>query len=385
MPTYLPKRKSKSSGEWRWPWRASFKGRKAYGTCPSAECRRTCARDAEIALRAGLDPGNKGLTLAQVVKEFDERYLPEIPDSAGLYRNHLVFWVEQLGKREMASITPKDLATCRDRLLRKPSRRAAGRTLSGMTVNRYLQTISSVFSWAARPEIGLVSVQNPAKLVTRQDEVERTRWLSRPVDVAEGDGLSELERLLAACSQSRSDVLYDLVVLLVCTACRVDELLSLRRTDVRIADACFTLRATETKTDEPGYVALEGLALEVMKTRIDAPAGGSPWVFPRLRTGRNGAKGGHLPSFPRSAWLVALRKAKIADFRPHDLRHTAMSWARMSGMSLPDLMGVSRHKDTRSVMRYAHMSAEHGRKGAAVVAATVTEVAAAVAESELVN
>jgi integrase len=52
----------------------------------------------------------------------------------------------------------------------------------------------------------------------------------------------------------------------------------------------------------------------------------------------------------------------IADFRFHDLRHTAASWMRMSGADIHTVALALGHKDLRMTMRYSHLSPALGGK-----------------------
>jgi integrase len=59
------------------------------------------------------------------------------------------------------------------------------------------------------------------------------------------------------------------------------------------------------------------------------------------------------------AFLRACRRVGIADFRLHDLRHTAASWLRMSGADLQDVAELLGHRDLRMTKRYSHLSPAH--------------------------
>src|SRR5436305_11310055 len=50
------------------------------------------------------------------------------------------------------------------------------------------------------------------------------------------------------------------------------------------------------------------------------------------------------------------RDLNIADFRFHDLRHTAASWLRMSGADIHTVAQLLGHKDLRMAARYQHLS-----------------------------
>jgi integrase len=50
------------------------------------------------------------------------------------------------------------------------------------------------------------------------------------------------------------------------------------------------------------------------------------------------------------------RKLNIANFRFHDLRHTAASWMRMRGADIHTVAQLLGHKDLRMATRYQHLS-----------------------------
>lgn len=56
------------------------------------------------------------------------------------------------------------------------------------------------------------------------------------------------------------------------------------------------------------------------------------------------------------AWLSALERAGISDFRWHDLRHTWASWRMQNGTPLEVLMQLGGWNSYEMVLRYAHLS-----------------------------
>jgi integrase len=78
----------------------------------------------------------------------------------------------------------------------------------------------------------------------------------------------------------------------------------------------------------------------------------SPLVFPSPREPNR-------PWESRAAWLTAIEKAKLEDFRFHDLRHSAASYLAMNGASLNEIAEVLGHKTLAMVKRYAHLSEVH--------------------------
>lgn len=70
------------------------------------------------------------------------------------------------------------------------------------------------------------------------------------------------------------------------------------------------------------------------------------------------------------AWRKALIRARIKDFRWHDLRHTWASWHVQSGTSLHELQQLGGWSDYDTVLRYAHLSSDHLQKAAERVSGT---------------
>ena len=60
-----------------------------------------------------------------------------------------------------------------------------------------------------------------------------------------------------------------------------------------------------------------------------------------------------------TAWLEAVKRAGLTDFRFHDLRHTWASWHRQAGTSTDELKDLGGWKSRVMVDRYAKFGTEH--------------------------
>lgn len=67
-------------------------------------------------------------------------------------------------------------------------------------------------------------------------------------------------------------------------------------------------------------------------------------------------KGKPIRRFNTRAWRKALKRAKISDFKWHDLRHTWASWHVQNGTSLHELQQLGGWASFDMVLRYAHLS-----------------------------
>ena len=82
----------------------------------------------------------------------------------------------------------------------------------------------------------------------------------------------------------------------------------------------------------------------------------SPFVFCYQEDGRRYNK-----RIIQRAFKKAVERARIKDFRFHDLRHCFASWNRQAGVDIDTLADLLGHKDTRMTRRYAHITAGHLR------------------------
>ncbi len=274
-------------------------------------------------------------TLAELVDRYVADVCPERKSGAHTARL-LGWWKAEHGYRVLADLTPDVLAELRDKLAAKvnaqgkPSER---KRISGSTVNRYMAALSHALTMASR-EWGWTR-ENPMRRVTKKREGRgRVRMLSD----------AERERVLAACRDSRAWYLEPAVILALSTGMRQGEILGLRWPDVDLKRSRLTLE--DTKNGDRRGIPLTGPALAVLAEVAKFRRVDTDKVFPE--TG----------SF-RWAWLRAVRKAKVIDFRFHDLRHTAASYLAMNGASPSEIAAVLGHRTLAMVKRYAHLHDAH--------------------------
>jgi integrase len=218
------------------------------------------------------------------------------------------------------------------------------------TVARFLAALSHVFTIAMK-EWQWVD-DNPLRRVTKPKE---PRGVVRFLDD------DERKRLLDACQASPSKDLYCAVVLALSTGVRKAELMGLRWRQVDLQRGLITLE--DTKNDERRSVPLVGHALALMAARSKVRRIDSEFVFPgnpALKKGERKRK--DQPIALTKPWQTALGKAKIENFRWHDLRHSCASYLAMNGATLAEIAEVLGHKTLSMVKRYAHLSDAHTSK-----------------------
>ncbi len=296
------------------------------------------------------------ISFSSVVQRYREAMLADASAARKVNsERHIAWWLECFGSLTLAAITPDRIAQARDVLAMQPFARGRvrrdgnGREIaprvykrSGATVNRYLATLSHIFT-TARMEWRLVD-SNPVREVSKKKEARgRIRFLND----------EEREALLVACADSAWPALQALVLLAISTGARRGELIRLRWIDVTVDAPSPQAIIQRTKNGDPRRLPLVGKALAALGRLRHANAARSEFVFPhRSNPGRA------YEAFD-THWQAALATAGIADFRFHDLRHTCASYLASQGASLLEIADVLGHRTMAMVKRYSHLAEGH--------------------------
>ena len=198
-------------------------------------------------------------------------------------------------------------------------------------VNRELACLKHMYTKAIA--WGYVKI-NPAKSVKLFKEPPgRLRYL-KP---------DEIENLLASCPRHIRPV----VLTAVNTGMRRGEIFNLKWRDLDLENRKLTV--VNAKNNESRVIPINQTLYEEFKTLLKVATG--EYVFSR----RNAEPLKDI----RTGFAVALKRAKIKDFRFHDLRHTFDSHLVMQGVNLRAVQQLMGHKDIKMTMRYPHLSPEH--------------------------
>lgn len=233
---------------------------------------------------------------------------------------HLQWWKERFKGRTAGSILANDIET---------AKRALSTSLTPASVNRKLAALKSAFSLAVRNK---KADSNPVKEVKLfKENNARIRFLTD----------EEETRLFSVLPKKYKS----LVTVALHTGLRKTEQLSLKWTDID-----FKLGQITVRESKPGKSRVIPMNETVEATLRNQPRRlRNPYVF----VGRKA--GGRLLDLPND-WEDWLLKAKIPDFRWHDLRHTFASRLVMAGVDLYIVCRLLGHQDIKMTMRYAHLA-----------------------------
>jgi integrase len=289
---------------------------------------------------------------AELTQRYRDTVLKDLRSGA-TREAHLLWWERRFAGLSIAEITPDRIAEGRDALMAETFTRGKERTdkdgnvvppkqykRSGAAVNRYLATLSHVYTLAWR-EWRLVQ-SNPLREISKKKEARgRVRFLSD----------AERDALLAACAKSDWPALQALVLLAISTGARRGELINLRWRDVDLKAARATVH--ESKNGDPRMLPLVGKALAALRELKLQGSAASEWVFQQP----SGFPGPY-ESFD-AHWYAALEAAGVRDFRFHDLRHSCASYLAANGASLLEIADTLGHRTMAMVKRYSHLTQTH--------------------------
>lgn len=239
------------------------------------------------------------------------------------------------------------------------------------TVNRDIADLKAALSKAET--WGIIDIHPLAKVKPiKTDQKKRVRYLSPDeekrlraalADRAEEKRLerdrannwrSERGRKTYLCLRSIAyvDYLEPMTLLSINTGLRRGETFSLTWQDINFErEPCMlTVEGETAKSGSTRHIPLNAEVVDVLK-KWQSQSAGSGFVFP-------GKEGTRLDNIDRS-WGNVLKRAKITDFRWHDLRHHFASRLVMAGVDLNTVRELLGHSDIKMTLRYAHLAPEH--------------------------
>lgn len=133
-------------------------------------------------------------TLATTIDRYVELILPSKPKSAKDTLRHLTWWKEKIRGYALARVSPELIAQYRKEL--SEGLNPKGTKRSSATVNRYMASLSTVFTYAVK-ECGWIQTNPMLRVYKLKEARGRDRILSK----------DECNQLLASCAKSRNKLL----------------------------------------------------------------------------------------------------------------------------------------------------------------------------------
>jgi len=318
---------------WTYHYTSPKDGKRArltLGTYPATTLAsaRGLATEARGTIEKGTDPRTQtsgAMTVAALVDSYVEKHVAPLRTAAEIERRIRKNIVPMIGDVRLADFHRRDVNRCVDPITKRGSPIEAARAF---------EDLRAMLRWAVsrgdldhNPIDGMrkPATSKPRERVLTDDEV-RALW-------------TELPRVLA-----KSVTCQRIITLCLVTAQRVGEVAGMRRAELDLKRALWSLPGSRTKNGHPHSVPLSPMAIGIIR---EALASGEEFVFP--------SDDGAMP--PRAVAKTIARAAEqtkdhpkgrfgLAPFTAHDLRRTALTGMARLGVA-PIVIGhVANHRTT---------------------------------------
>jgi len=315
----------------RWYVRVTLDGRQWERSTGETDRDKALCKISEIVKQAvrGIENGYTGKTkVVTTLSELAKEYIPyaeahKAKSTVEKEASKMKLLVSAFGERKLTGITVRDIELYMQH---------RSKVVKPRTVNLELALLRHMLNKAV--DWGYLK-GNPAKRVKPFKEPPgRIRYLRR----------DEYDRLLSVCQLTPG--LYEIVLTALETGMRKGELQRLTWDDVDFEKRIITVK--QSKNNETRHIQISKGLLPVLKgLLLERPH--SHYVF--------STPDGNKPCGNwRRAFETACRRADVANFRFHDLRHTFASYLGMSGCNAFEIKALTGHKTLAMAARYTHIS-----------------------------
>jgi hypothetical protein len=246
-----------------------------------------------------------------------------------------------------------------------------------ISANRSIALVSSIWSWAARRDIVVLS-ENPARGIEKNREQAKDRYLKSAEFARLGDALriAETEGLPWDVNEQHPNAKHHAkphnrktksdpyavaaIRLLILTGARLSEILNLKWTEIDFERGIAFL--SESKTGrKPIYLSAAALAVLASIPRVE----GNTYIIV-------GSKEGQPRIDLKKPWAAVRKAADLDDLRLHDLRHSFASIGAGASLGLPIVGKLLGHSQPQTTTRYAHLDADPLRRAANLIGSDIS-------------
>ncbi len=291
---------------------------------------------------------------ALTVRELIERYMAQYAGRDSTRGQRLSAWLAMAGDFTLEQVDSDLMHAGRAELQTKPplvfmgldhegrqifKTKGRAKAKSTATLNRYMVAIAAVFTWAIEQRLTPKGWVHPCRGIKRLPENDgRVRFLDA----------EERARLFDACKASQYPRLYAMALMAMKTGARRGELLALTWRDMDL-DAGIARLAKTKNGDRRTLVLLPDVVEALRPFKSSDPA---RYVFGSVRSKYQ------VPTSIDSAFRDAMERAKIRNFKFHDLRHCCASYMAQAGVPLNVIAEVLGHRKLDMTRRYAHLTTQ---------------------------
>ncbi|MBK7549701.1 MAG: site-specific integrase [Rhodoferax sp.] len=288
------------------------------------------------------------------VREVIDRYMAQYAGQDVTRGQRLSAWLAMIGDFTLEQVDSDLMHAGRAELATKPPLVFVGldhlgnqifkvkgraKIKTGATLNRYMVAIAAVFTWAVEQRLTPKGWVHPCRGIKRLPEADgRVRFLDA----------AERTRLFEACRASKYPRLHAMALMAMKTGARRGELLGLTWRDMDLKTGIASLG--KTKNGDRRTLVLLPDVIEALTPFKSSDL--DRFVFGSVRSKYQ------VPTSIDSAWRDAVERAKIRNFKFHDLRHCCASYMAQAGIPLNVIAEVLGHRKLDMTRRYSHLTTQ---------------------------
>lgn len=195
------------------------------------------------------------------------------------------------------------------------------RDIKQATQNRYRTCLNHIFNTAIKDK---VVNYNPVKYTKKFKEVSRDRALNS----------NEINLLLQACSDSRNQELYYIVMVALYTGMRYSNIVNMKKSNIK--GNVYQLDGCETKSGKGQLIYLHQDLMNELNKHMQAYNRDNIFITKRVKR----------------SFKTALKKAGIENFRFHDLRRTFATFLLYNNTNIKTIQNILGHSSIMMTERY---------------------------------
>ena len=195
------------------------------------------------------------------------------------------------------------------------------RNIKQATQNRYRSLLNHIFNTAIKDK---VVNYNPVKYTKKFKEISRDRALNS----------SEIKALLQACSDSRNQELYYIVMIALYTGMRYSNIVNMKKSNIK--GNVYQLDGNETKSGKGQLIYLHQDLMNELNKHMQAYNRDNIFITKRVKR----------------SFKTACNKAGIENFRFHDLRWTFATFLLYNNTNIKTIQNILGHSSIMMTERY---------------------------------
>ena len=261
------------------------------------------------------------LSLSELFELYLERHVTKSRKTANFMRYDFESLFSHWKDRKLSSITRESVELLHTQI---------GKGRGKYRANRAIQLLSAMYNKAILWK--LYTSDNPVRGITKFVEHARERVLRE----------DEIGSFFGCLNDEPKDQFYDFIMLSILTGQRKSNVLAMRWPDVDFTACTWTISGELMKNGQTMTVALTEKEMEILQRRLSRKV--NDFVFPSV-----GKKGHYIE--PKRRWKELLSRAKITNFRLHDLRRTLATYMVNSGANVALIQSALNHKDLKTTLK----------------------------------